>query len=177
MPYIVAILGLLAGAYFWMNRARAASNAAQDLVGSAQDVLSAARRFGFRRRYNEHPVDSLQDADVAIAAAALAFLDLSGLPTAEQMNALEGSLQSNLGHDRAKAEEAMILGRWLVTECGSADAALKRLTRRLVKLEGAKALQPFMLVVKDVAASGRGGDLSTQQKEALDDIARAFRLT
>lgn len=74
MPYIVAILGLIAGGYFWMNRVRNVSNAAQDLVGVAQDVMSAARRFGFRRRYNEHPVDSLQDPDVAIAGAGLAFL-------------------------------------------------------------------------------------------------------
>jgi len=105
MPYIVAILGLIAGGYFWINRARNVSNAAQDLVGVAQDVMSAARRFGFRRRYNEHPVDSLQDPDVAIAGAGLAFMDLAGLPTSEQRDALLLSLQSRLDHDRAKADD------------------------------------------------------------------------
>jgi hypothetical protein len=176
MPYIVALLGLIAGAYFWMNRARAAGMAAQDLAGVAQDVMSAARRFGFRRRYNEHPVDSLQDADVAIAGAGLAFLDLTGLPSSEQQDALLVSLQSRLGHDRQKAEEAMILGRWLVTECGGPDAALKRFTRRLIKLKGNGALQPLLEVLKDVAAAGRDGALSTRQKEALEEIARSFRL-
>lgn len=39
MPYIVALLGLLAGSYFWMNRAKAAGNAAQELAGMAQDVV------------------------------------------------------------------------------------------------------------------------------------------
>lgn len=67
MPYVIALLGLIAGAWLWMSRARAAGMAAQDLAGMAQDVISAARRFGFRRRYDEHPVDSLQDADVAAA--------------------------------------------------------------------------------------------------------------
>lgn len=175
MPYLIALLGLIAGAYFWVNRAKAASNAAQDLVGVAQDVMSAARRFGFRRRYNEHPVDSLQDADVAIAGAGLAFLDLTALPTAEQQDALLVSLQSRLGHDRPKAEEAMILGRWLVSECGGPDAALKRLSRRLVKLQGNAALQPLMEVLKDVAAA-RGGELGPRQREALEEIARAFKL-
>jgi hypothetical protein len=175
MPYIIAILGLLAGAYFWLNRARAASQAAQDLVGVAQDVMSAARRFGFRRRYNEHPVDSLQDPDVAVAGAGLAFMDLAGLPTAEQQDALLISLQSRLGHDKAKAEEAMILGRWLISECGGAEAALKRFAKRLVKMKGTPALQPLMEVIKDVTAAGKG-DLSARQKEALEDIARSFRL-
>jgi hypothetical protein len=176
MPYLIALLGLLGGAAFWFYRMRAAGQAAQDLVGVAQDVISAARRFGFRRRYNEHPVDSLQDADVAIAGAALAFLDLASLPTAEQQDALLISLQSRLGHDKAKAEEAMILGRWLVTECGGSDAALKRFSRKLVKMKGTDALQPLMQVVRDVAASGRDGALSTRQKDSLDDIARTFRL-
>ena len=176
MPYLIALLGLIAAAYLWMSRARAAGMAAQDLAGAAQDVISAARRFGFRRRYNEHPVDSLQDPDVAVAGAGLAFLDLAGLPTAEQHDALLVSLQSRLGHDRGKAEEAMILGRWLVGECGGADAALKRFSRRLVKMKDAAALQPLMEVVKDVAASGRDGALTARQKEALEEIARTFRL-
>ena len=175
MPYIVALIGLIAGAYFWMSRARNVGHAAQDLVGVAQDVMSAARRFGFRRRYNEHPVDSLQDPDVAIAGAALAFLDLAGLPTSEQQDALLLSLQSRLDHDKAKAEEAMILGRWLVTECGGPDAALKRFSRKLAKTKGAEALTPLMSVIKDVSAAGRT-DLSPRQREALDDVARAFRL-
>ncbi|GAB1364114.1 hypothetical protein MASR1M32_33500 [Rhodobacter sp.] len=176
MPFVIALLGLIGGALFWYYRMRAAGQAAQDLAGVAQDVMSAARRFGFRRRYNEHPVDSLQDSDVAVAGAGLAFLDLAGLPTAEQQDTLLVSLQSRLGHDRPKAEEAMILGRWLISECGGPDAALKRFTRRLVKLKGNAALQPLMEVVKDVAASGRDGALSTRQKEALEEISRAFRL-
>ena len=176
MPYLIALLGLIGGAVIWYYRMKAAGQAAQDLAGVAQDVMSAARRFGFRRRYNEHPVDSLQDADVAIAGAGLAFLDLAGLPTAEQQDSLLVSLQSRLGHDRAKAEEAMILGRWLVAECGGPDAALKRFSRKLLKMKGASALEPLLQVVRDVAAAGRDGALSPRQREALDEIARAFKL-
>ena len=72
MPYIIALLGLLAGAYFWMMRARAAADAARDLTGVARDVMAAARRFGFRRKLNTHPVESLEEPDVAIAGAGIA---------------------------------------------------------------------------------------------------------
>ena len=99
-------------------------------------------------------------------------------PTAEQQNALLVSLQSRLGHDRAKAEEAMILGRWLVTKCGGPDAALKRFTRKLIKMQGSAALQPLLQVIKDVATTGadQGGALSPRQRDALDEISRAFKL-
>lgn len=176
MPVLIAILGILTGALIWYWRAKAAGQAVQDLAGVAQDVMSAARRFGFRRRYNEHPVDSLQDADVAIAGAGVAFMELAGLPSFEQQDALNLSLQHRLGHDRAKAEEAMVLGRWLVNECGGAGPALTRLTKRLNKLRGAAGLQPLLQVLDDVAKAGRDGGLSPAQRDALAEVSRIFRL-
>jgi hypothetical protein len=175
VPYIVALLALVGGAYFWAMRARAASSAAQDLVGVASDVMAAARRFGFRRKYNTHPVESLEDADVAIAGAGLSFLELAGLPTAELHEALIASLQSRLNMSHAKAEEAMILGRWLMAESGGASGGLTRLTRRLYKLRGADSLQPLMSVLKDVAAAS-GGAMTPMQKDQLTEIAQVYRV-
>lgn len=83
----------------------------------------------------------------------------------------------HLGQNRDKAEEAAIVGRWLVSESGGAQQGLERLTRRLLKLKGAPSLQPLRSVLKDVAAAGRDGAMSTRQREALDQIARLFRLT
>jgi len=176
MPYIIAVLGLLAGAYIWIMRARAAADATRELTGVAQDVMAAARRFGFRRKLNVHPVESLQEPDVAIAAAGIAFLELGGLPTAEQQDKLVVSLQAHLGQSRGKAEEALVLGRWLVTECGGAQPGLTRLTRRLYKMRGADSFQSLMAVLKDVAAAGRDGTVSARQSEALAEIASLYRI-
>jgi hypothetical protein len=177
MPYILAVLGLLAGAIIWMGRARAAADATRELTGVAQDVMAAARRFGFSRKLNLHPVESLEDADVAIAGAGIAFLELGGLPTREQLDRLAVSLQSHLGQSADKAEEALILGRWLVTESGGAAPGLERLTRRLLKLRGAASFQPLMAVLKDVAATARDGKVSARQSEALDEIAVLYRIS
>ena len=176
MPYIIALLGLLAGAYFWINRARNAADATRELTGVAQDVMAAARRFGFRRKLNTHPVDGLEDPDVAVAAAGIAFLELGGLPTSEQQDALIVSLQHHLGQSRDKAEEALILGRWLVTECGGAQPGLARLTRRLFKLKGEESFGPLMAVLKDIAASVRG-EVSARQRDALAEIAGLYRIS
>jgi hypothetical protein len=177
MPYLIALFGLIVGAYIWIQRARMAAEATHELAGVAQDVLAAAKRFGFRRKLNLHPVESLEDPDVAIAGAGVAFLELGGLPTAEQQDKLIASLQSHLGQSQNKAEEAAILGRWLVAESGGALPGLERLTRRLYKLRGAPSFQPLMSVLKDVAAASRDGAVSARQREALDEIARLFRIT
>jgi hypothetical protein len=177
MPYIIALLGLLAGAFIWIIRARAAADATRELTGVAQDVMAAARRFGFRRRLNTHPVESLEEPDVAIAGAGIAFLELGGLPSSEMHDRLIASLQSHLGQSHSKAEEAVVLGRWLVAECGGAQAGLDRLARRLYKMRGADSFQPLMAVLKDVAAAGRDQSISPRQREALEDIARLYRIT
>jgi hypothetical protein len=177
MPYVIALLGIVIGAYIWVQRARMAAEATHELVGVAQDVMAAARRFGFRRKNNLHPVESLEDPDVAIAGAGIAFLELGGLPTAEQQDKLIVSLQSHLGQSHNKAEEALVLGRWLVAESGGASQGLERLTRRLQKLRGRETFEPLMAVLKDVAAAGRDGKLATRQREALEEIAVLYRIT
>ena len=175
MPFILGLLALAGAAYFWIARARNAAAMTHDLAGVASDVMAAARRFGFRARFNTHPVESLDDPDIATASAALAFLEMSGLPTTEQQNALIISLQSHLTMSHDKAQEALILGRWLVTESAGPVSGLTRLTKRLYKLKGAPSFDALMAVLNDVAKSGRHG-ISDKQKDALDDIKRLYRI-
>lgn len=174
MPFILGLVGIIVAAYFWSVRARNARVVAEDLVGMAGDVMIAARRFGFRRRANIHPVESLDDADAAIAAVGIAFLELGGLPSVEQQNALIRSLQSHLGQGHDQAQEAVILGRWLVSECGGAQAGFDRLARRLYKLRGHAGFEPLMLVLRDVGQAA--GNLSPRQSEALAQLSSVFRL-
>lgn len=174
MPFILGLVGIIVAAYFWSVRARNARAVAEDLVDMAGDVMNAARRFGFRRRANVHPVESLDDADAAIAAVGIAFLELVGLPSIEQQNALILSLQRNLAQAHDNAQEAVILGRWLVSECGGAQAGFDRLARRLYKLRGHAAFEPLMLVLRDVGQAA--GNLSPRQSEALSQLSSVFRL-
>ena len=175
VPFILGILAIAAAGYFWMNRARNAAYIASDLADMAQDVMGAARRFGFRRKANVHPVESLDDANVAIAALGIGYLELGGLPRAEQHEALLRSLQMHLAMSHDQAEEAVILGRWLISECGGPAPGFDRVCRRIWKLRAMAGFEPMMAVLKDVAGSG-GVATSPKQKEALDDVARIFRL-
>ncbi len=175
MPVLVGLLGLIAVAYFWVMRARNAAEMTHELAGVAGDVLAAAKRLGFRRRTNIHPVDSIEDPQLALGATALAFLELGSLPSSDDHDALLLSLQSHGGTDAKAAEETLILGRWLVSEAGGPLIGITRLAKRLAKLQGAGGLAPLMAVFNDIGTRARGG-LSERQKEALQDIARIFRV-
>ena len=114
MPIVLALLGILTAAAFWIYRIRGAAQAAEELADVANDVRLAARRFGFKRRSGQNAIDSIDEPQVAVAAIAVAFLELDELPTRDQQIALGRGLQHELRVSLGDAEELMILGRWLM---------------------------------------------------------------
>ncbi|KPP92030.1 MAG: hypothetical protein HLUCCA08_06845 [Rhodobacteraceae bacterium HLUCCA08] len=174
MPVILGLLALAAGVVFWMMRAQGAANTARDVADMAQDVRLAARRFGFRRRADIHPAESIEDPKLAVAGIAVAFAELDDLPTAEDRARLHVALRAVLRMSDADAQEMEVLGRWLMTQCGGPDATIARLSRKLFRLDGgghADALDDILTRITDAA----GKAPSRRQAEALEDIARALR--
>lgn len=170
MPLLIAVLTALGGAMFWIWRMRMAAQATHELAGLAGEALAAARRLGFRRRHNAHPVESIEDPDLAIAATGLAFLELAALPTAEQHTRLQAAIARHCDRPAAEALEMMTVGRWLITESQGPQHAIPRLTKRLHKLDPA-AGQTLLAVLGAVS-----DNLSQRQREALEEIGHALRL-
>ncbi|NIZ59516.1 hypothetical protein DL239_00840 [Sedimentitalea sp. CY04] len=173
MPLLIAIIAIAAAVYFFLNRARNAALMAGDLVDVAKDVQLAARRFGFRRQDNMHPVETVQDLNLATAALAVAFQELDGMPTREQRSKLAEQLQAQLQMDSKAAKEAVILGGWLVSQCGGTDAAVSRLSRKVYKLGGPEALPPLLEIIK---GSLPNSGLSQHQQDAIERFRISFRL-
>jgi len=175
MHILIALVGIAISAYIWLNRAQRASDVAGDLIGAANDVKNAARRFGFRRRSGQHVVEGIDDPSLAIGAIAMAFWELDDLPTADARAHTDLSLRKHLGIDAETAQEIAILGRWFVEESGGPTQGFERLTRKLRKLDGGGSFQTLMVVLGDITAIG-GGTPSARQSEALSELARIFRL-
>jgi hypothetical protein len=175
MPILLALIAVAGVAYFWYWRARNAAEVASEVADMAQSVLGAARRFGFRRRANVHPVDSIEDPKLAVGGLATAFFELSGMPTAEQKHTLVIGLQSVLDLPLDAAEEMVVLGHWLVNACNGPSPAVSRLARKVRTMSGIDGLTQAMAILDRVASVG--GGLSPGQREALDEVKRIFRLT
>lgn len=172
MPFLIALVGIIGAVYYWSNRARNARDVAGEVMDMANDVRLAARRFGFKRQSNLHPVESIEDPRLAIASIATCFIELDGLPTEEDRKRLSIQLRSRLHADADEAQEMEVLGRWFMAECGGADPAISRLSRKLYKLGGAEQMEPLIDILKRAVVS----DLSDKQRDALDDIQRAMRI-
>jgi len=175
MPYILGLIGIATAAYFLIIRARNAAEMTSEMADVASDIMAAARRFGFRRKYNTHPVDNIEDPKLAVGGIAVAFMQIGSSPTADQKAAMLDSLQSRLSIKQSDAEELDVLGQWFVNECNGPAFAIPRLSKRLYKLSGAEHLEPMMGVVTDTVDAGTGS-LSEQQLEALDEVKRAFHV-
>lgn len=176
MHILLAILGLATAAYFLVMRARRGAEMASELMDVADDIRAAARRFGFQRRYDQHPVDNIEDPRVAVSGLANAFLNLDDLPTADARAVMNVQLRKHLDLDATAAQEIEILGQWLVTECGSAQQAIPRMSKRLNRLDQSGQNFDALMAVIQAVAKAQAGGISPRQTEALQDIQKAFRL-
>lgn len=170
---LFVILGVISAIGVWYWRLTMAREAAREIGNIAGDLINAPRRLGFRRRANAHPVEGVDDPKLAIAAISLAFLELGGLPSREDLQALAATLSRELALPRDDADEMLILGRWLIGECQGPQPAITRLTKRLGKLDQG-AFQQLLPVLNQVGS--HGGGLNIRQREALDEIARILKL-
>lgn len=175
MHILAGLLALAVGIYFFVIRARNAVEIADDIADMTQTALGAARRFGFRRRANVHPVECIEDPKLAVAGLATAYAELDALPTQEVRTGLLVGFQSALGVSRDEADELAALGQWFVNECKGPDAAIPRISRKLARLDGAQGLVSTMEVVKQVTAAS-GGNPSEKQTEALTEMQRIFKV-
>lgn len=173
MHILLAALGIAGAIYFFVIRARNAAEMTHELLDVADDIRAAARRFGFRRKKNVHPVDSTEEPGVLAALAAVSYLELDGLPNAEQQETLKTSLARAFQATAQEADEMVILARWLMGECQGPQPGLARAARRLYKTTGCEHLAQLMEVIE--AITGENG-LSPRQEDALGDIKAAFKV-
>lgn len=171
MHIVLAVIGIVTAVYFFVIRARNAAEMTTELLDVADDVRAAARRFGFRRNKEMHPVEAIEDPNTAAATLATAYMELHGLPSEDTRAALNVALQSKLEIPKNEADDLMILGRWLMNECKGPQPAITRSARKLHKLVGSD-IGPMMEILDTITSD----PISDQQREALNDIRNAFRL-
>ncbi len=173
MPVLIALVGAAAAVFFFVLRARNAANAARDLADVANDVRRAARRFGFSRKSKQHPVEAIDDPDIAVTALTVAVTEMDGPPSKELIDMLHTQLRIAFKFSTGDATELMTLGRWLAHECGTMDQAVYRLCRRVQKLGAQKDL-PLIEQVLAKTLAFDGGAPSIKQSEAIADIRRTL---
>ncbi|UWQ98124.1 hypothetical protein K3729_11685 [Rhodobacteraceae bacterium S2214] len=169
MPIIILILSTLGGLiWFWVrSNPRDALNVASDTVTT---IRNAPRRLAFRRQTNVHPVESIDDPEVAVGTMAMAFIGLDDLPSKDQYDHLHLLLRSKLRCSEEDAKELQVYGRWVIQQCGGEVEAFDRVARRWKKLNGTDYLSVAQDIFGELAKDG----LTERQQEAIADLMRIF---
>jgi len=175
MHIILAIVSIISIIYVVISRIRMTTMLTGKVLDAADEVRLAARRFGYKCRKNQHPIDAINDSKIAIVAAAIAFSELNTIPTHTQRKAYLLHLQVVLGISGAETEELIALGKWLVAECKDRSFALMKLVEKISELGGLSAEVDFLTILRNVQSS-TNIDLSAHQVNALKDIQFEFGL-
>ncbi|MDJ1008962.1 MAG: hypothetical protein QNJ13_14185 [Paracoccaceae bacterium] len=174
MPFVLAAITLLGGAYFWYLRAQNARDAVETLAGAAQDVRLAARRYGFRRKANVHPADAVEDPRLAIVAMAAAVLQMDAPWSVEAGGKLTDATARVLGTSRKDAEAMVVFAKWLSDQSGTHAEMVRRLAKRLNAIGANDDCRDLAALIEAVAADA-DGNLSDGAVEALGTINRVMR--
>ena len=169
MHIIIGILVAIGGAIWWWARRNPgdALNVADDVVTIARN---APRKIAFNRQLKAHPVEGIDDARLAVAAIANAFISLDDLPTSDARQKLYVTLRKTYRVDEDTAEELQSLAQWLQEQCGGAAETMSRVGRRLYKIDQGASWGDL----QDVLGAVTGENLSERQVEAVTDLRRAM---
>lgn len=174
MPVIIAVVGLLVAAFFWYNRIKQAGHAVGEIKDAANDVRLAARRFGFKRRSNVHPIDALDDARLAASGIVAATAQMDSMWDQGMSDAMVQQAQSVFDVAVDEAEEMVVFARWIADQGGNPHETVRRMARRLKQLAGRDAMDDTVLMIRGV--SGRGGrGLSRDAEEAIETVERVLK--
>lgn len=173
MPIVLAALCLIAGIALYVTRGRSPATVAADGVNAA-DMPGAVRCHDFRSQANRHPVESIEHPEIAIAGLAVAVLQLDGMLARDHPSRLGAALRAEFGITTPEADALIVCARRMVRQCGTGDAAINRLSRRLYKISGPAAVAPLLAVVQNTLANSTA--LTDRQRGALHDVSRALRV-
>ncbi len=173
MHILLAALGILAAAAFWIYRVRQVADHTRTVLDAAQDVKAAARRFGFRTRANQHPTEGVDDPRVTGAALLILVAEIDGGVSRAEQDCILEQLQSVFELPAFDAEELYLFAKWLASQSTNPEDMIRRLIKRTVSLGGRDTLPDMM---KMVTAVGKA-DTGTLTDDTLQVIQKLKQLS
>ncbi|MES0808490.1 TerB family tellurite resistance protein [Roseibium sp. SCPC15] len=169
MHILLAAVGLMAAAAFWIYRIRQAADSTRVVLDAAQDVKAAARRFGFRSRANQHPTEGVDDPRVTGAALLILVAESDGAISKAEQNCILEQLQTVFQMPESEAEELYLFAKWLANQSSNPDDMIRRLIKRTVHLGGRDTL-PDLIRMVDAVGKVDTGELATDAEHVIEKL-------
>ena len=129
MPVILGFLALLSTIAFFIWRARTAVDASREIVGAADDAIGKIRYWFFRRNYNKHPLQMLDDPREAAVAWMVGLAQDDGAISARELAEINVQMRDVLELDNPT--EVLARARWATRDVRSVELCARHLTPML----------------------------------------------
>jgi len=176
MHILLGALAILGAIAVWYWRYRMAREAGQELIDAAGDVRGIIRRTMYKRKYNTHPADQVDDARLAAAGITIAIATMDAPISQAEIDAMEKAARETFQATSREAKDITQFGRWIADRCQTNGEAVRRLSKVLKKTSGAEAGPDLIRMVREVATAG-GHELGDMEMEAIDQIRRTLGMT
>jgi len=126
MHFIIAILGVIAGAAFWIYRIKLGADAGREVY---DDVKGAVRRGQWSRKADARLIETLKDPREAAAILMVQIASYDGEVTAAQKARIENLMLVNFHSDPDEAQGLYSFGRMAVGQINDAANSLRHILR------------------------------------------------
>jgi hypothetical protein len=119
MPFILMILGAIAGAGFWWWRLKAMGEAASEIHDAAGKVIGKYRRNKFRKKVEDSPLTAVEDPRAAAVVMMMAIVQEEGPLDEVSEAAIRREVAETIGE--SDPTELMIFSKWAVSHTVDAN--------------------------------------------------------
>lgn len=161
MGIVMALLAAMAGVGVLLWRINVASQAARDLVDTADEARGFFRRLSWNRKAKRHPLDLVEDPREAATAMMVALAQYRGALTEKQEQQIIGQMTMHFGMRGEEARDMFARARWVTRDAANLDAALKRLSPSIAERCTEDEKRDLIAMLKLIAGPGDPRDDAT----------------
>lgn len=170
MGILAIFLGAIAVAGGLLWRVEAASRAARDTIGLADDARGFFRRLAWSKQAGRNPLDLVDDPREAATAMMVMIATFDGALSTTEEAAILKEIVATFSMPAKDAGELLARGRWLTKDQGDLGTRLNRLARTAeAKLSRSERAQLIDMLTRVANCEGRESAVLTQ---AIGDIER-----
>ena len=157
MPVILGLLGLIAAIAIFIWRMKNAADASREIISSADDVRGKVHYWWFRRNYNKHPLQLIDDTREAAVAWMVALAQDDGVVSEAELAEIRTQMVATLGIETPV--EMLARARWAVRDLRNLDFCASKLMPLLRRKLGRHERSQLLDMLEAVAnADGPADD-------------------
>jgi hypothetical protein len=172
MHIILGFFAILGGAAFWWWRMKSINEAANDVTDAAGRAIGKYKRYKFRKKVEDSPVEAVDDPLAAAVVMMIALVQERGPLLEPTETAIRRELTKVMGVK--EPTEVMVFAKWVASHVVDANAVSLRYGKLWIGALNRSEREDFLGSVERVVAAD--GPVTDGQRSALVKLRERLAL-